>query len=83
MRFSLLTHLLLFATLLGCSLALTEDEKWTLDRFFSDFTNLSQMTPPWTSDSSQACIPPGFYGLECSQDRQHIIGLYGELLLEI
>lgn len=80
MRPSLLALFLLLAVLTPCSLALSESEKFALDRFYANFANLRLITPPWSSDSSQACIPPGFYGVECDTARQHVIGLYAGLL---
>ena len=71
----LLCFLLLFLAS-NTARALNEGEKEVLESFRLSIPELAFASPPWTSDISKACNDPVFYGLECSSDRQHVVGVY-------
>lgn len=76
------TSLFLLFLLVCGSLTLTPDEETALQAFYDSIPALSQALPPWTSNVSQACEAPGFYGLTCSSDSDpHVLGLYVPQLL--
>ena len=57
--------------------ALSDGEKTALDAIRSSFVALSTASPPWTSNISEACNPPTFYGLNCSSGADpHVTSLY-------
>ena len=64
------------AIALKCSLALSEGEEKVINDLFQEWPVLHSVSPPWTSNASEACDVP-FGGLTCSQGlEKHIIGLY-------
>lgn len=66
---------LLIATLQG-SLALSQGEETAISDLFQEWPFLGSLSPPWTSNSSEACNAP-FQGLVCSDGPdQHILSLY-------
>ena len=67
---------LFFAMLLSSAIALSESEEKVLQNLLINWPELRTSTPPWTSNVSDACISPPFYGLKCSPDGAHIVSLY-------
>lgn len=66
---------LLIITLQG-SLALSEGEERAVSDLLKEWPFLAHVFPPWTSNSSEACIAH-FKGLICSYGpEEHIISLY-------
>ena len=69
--------LLLGLTLVLSAHALTVGEKSAIEAIFNHFPVLGQSTPPWTSNASEACSEPPFYGLSCSDTSDpHVVSLY-------
>ena len=68
---------LLIVLIANGALALTDGEKEALDRLLHEFPELGYLSPPWTSNVSEACGPIPFQGLNCSDgDDPHVTGLY-------
>lgn len=66
---------------LGGATALSEGEKTAISDLLKEWPFLGNLSPPWTSNSSEACIAP-FKGIVCSDDfDQHIISLYDTSVL--
>lgn len=66
---------LLLLSLTWSAVALTEGEILALDALLESFPDLSVTTPPWTSNTADACKEPVFYGLTCTSDG-HIQAVY-------
>ena len=72
---------LLLITLEG-SLALSEGEEKAISEILKEWPFLKHVSPPWTTNSSEACNAP-FKGLLCSLGPdEHIISLYAPVFFE-
>ena len=71
-RYGLLLFLCI-VTVTG-SLALSDGEESAIQAIVLNFPRLASASPPWTSNASNACSSPGFYGVSCNDG--HITALY-------
>lgn len=71
----LLVLIALFSLLISVR-ALSEGEILALEHLLTEFPVLASLTPPWSSNVSEACEGSGFYGITCSKDRAHVTELY-------
>lgn len=71
-----LVLLLLLSVAFG-ALSLTPREQEGLQAILEAFPVLTAATPPWSSNISEACNSPGFYGITCTSDLDaHVLKLY-------
>ena len=70
--------LLLIAYAAHCSLALTDGEIKALQDIATEWDYFAYTPSPWPTDGFEnACKPPVFYGLSCTNDPDpHVTSLY-------
>lgn len=71
-----LAVLLVLLSLYSAAFALSEGEISALQSMHSVWHNLDRLSPPWNSNVSSACDGAGFYGIICSEDKEHVVEMY-------
>lgn len=57
--------------------ALSVSEEKAIKDLLTAFPDLGSLSPPWTSNASEACIYPPFKGITCSDSpKNNVIKLY-------
>ena len=73
--------ILVLAFMVGSACCLSVGEIETLQKIYESSFGLRAVDPPWNSNASSACDPPGFYGVSCSPGPDpHILSLYVAVL---
>lgn len=78
-----LLALVLFSVLVG-AFAIAPREQAALEDLLLNFPALAHQSPPWTSNTSEACGVPGFYGVSCDPSQEYqVVGLYDALFANL